>query len=54
MSRQRRRGANIWLVNHHDVKVKEGQGVTQLGTENKEGSGRREERKLGGNWTDEI
>lgn len=54
MSRQRWRGANIWLVNHDDVKVKKGQGVTQLGAENKEGSGRREERKLRGNWIDQI
>lgn len=29
MSRQRKRGANIWLVNHDDVKVKKGQYVTE-------------------------
>lgn len=53
MSRQRKRGANIWLVNHDDVKVTKGQGVTQPGAENKEAV-RREERKLRGNWTDQI
>lgn len=52
MSRQRWRGANIWLVNHDDVKVKKGQGVTQLGAE-KQGRKRSEggekiERKLDG------